>query len=121
MPFMLTGMATEAFDIRLNPEELGRVQMTLHHMERGLQVQISAERGETLDLIRRHLGDLDRDLRNLGQSGVSFSFAGMPQRRQDRPTAEPAPRGRYDAGADLSVREVRPPRPGSRGGLDIRM
>ncbi|MEM8801820.1 MAG: flagellar hook-length control protein FliK [Pseudomonadota bacterium] len=61
-------------EVRLQPEELGRVRIAMTQMEAGVAVQISAERPETLDLLRRNIDMLERDLREQGFENLSFSF-----------------------------------------------
>lgn len=74
-------------EIVLNPEELGRVRMTLSGTESQILVSIQAERGDTSDLMRRHLDILTEELRGLGYSDISFSFGGQQgqQKGQDAP------------------------------------
>lgn len=111
---------SDIIDITLSPEDLGPVRLTLHHGDRGLLVQVQAERPETADLIRRHLPELDRTLRDLGHGSVAFSFGDQP--RQGRDSAAPnhpksdgmaAP---IDPGAALAPLVLTPTR-----GLDIRL
>jgi flagellar hook-length control protein FliK len=71
-------------EIRLSPEELGSVRLTLQPTDGGLTVQITAERPETLDLMRRHLPDLARELRDMGHTSLAFSFAGSNADSQGR-------------------------------------
>lgn len=62
-------------EVRLQPEELGRVRVAMTPGEVGTQVTLVAERSETLDLLRRHVGLLEADLRQQGYSGLSFAFS----------------------------------------------
>lgn len=101
-------------DLRLAPEELGRVQMTLRQEGELMRVHIQADRPETLDLLRRNAGELASDLRAAGYEGSSFSFGGSPRGQDQRPAqtgtaaAEPAP--------------LRPAPPaGTAGALDLRL
>lgn len=83
-------------EIRLSPEELGRVRLSMTPGEAGLVVQLSAERPETLDLLRRHVELLAADLRDLGYTGLEFSFgreerdAPLPDFTQGPPDARPS-------------------------------
>lgn len=61
-------------EISLNPQELGRVRISLSAQDTGLSVAIMADRGETLDLMRRHIDQLAQEFRDLGYGDVSFSF-----------------------------------------------
>ncbi|MEM9708752.1 MAG: flagellar hook-length control protein FliK [Pseudomonadota bacterium] len=63
-------------EITLSPEELGRVRLTMAPSDYGMSVTILAERPETLDLIRRHIDLLSRDLQGQGFGKLDFSFAG---------------------------------------------
>lgn len=61
-------------ELRLSPEELGSVRMQFIQGESGLTVHINAERPETLDLIRRHIDQLAKDLAESGFDSAGFSF-----------------------------------------------
>jgi flagellar hook-length control protein FliK len=65
------GKATE---IALNPEELGRVRLTLSAADGALTLVVLADRPETQDLLRRHIDVLAQEFRDLGYDSVSFSF-----------------------------------------------
>lgn len=66
-------------DIRLSPEELGRVQLRLSPTDHGVAVQIIAERVDTGDLIRRNVDLLIAQLRQEGFDHVDVAFV-TPQR-----------------------------------------
>lgn len=66
-------------ELRLSPEELGPVRMNLVNSDQGLTIHIQAERSETLDLLRRHIDLLARDLADSGFDGASFQFGGGQQ------------------------------------------
>ena len=53
-------------DVALNPEELGRVRLSLTAQDGILHVAVIAERPETQDLLRRNIGMLQSDFRALG-------------------------------------------------------
>ncbi len=74
--------AEKTTEIRLDPIELGKVRLTLHATETGMNVQIIAERGETIDLMRKHLEVLEAEFEGLGYQDVSFGFS---QQSQDHP------------------------------------
>ena|GEM_PF-4162600 len=61
-------------ELKLHPEELGRVSMTLLQDGGALTVALTAERGETLELMRRHIDLLGDELRRLGYASVDFTF-----------------------------------------------
>ena len=66
----------QPIEIALNPPELGRVRMVLAPTELGVTVQIIAERSETLDLMRRNIGELGEHFTELGYEDIAFSFGG---------------------------------------------
>ena len=73
----VTRSSAEGFvEIRLQPEELGRIRLTMVAGETGMTVQISAERVETLELVRRNIDLLENDLLDHGFEDLSFSFTG---------------------------------------------
>jgi flagellar hook-length control protein FliK len=66
-----SGATTE---IALNPEELGRVRISVTAGDNGLTVAIIAERPETVDLMRRNIDLLTRELREMGYENPTFTF-----------------------------------------------
>ncbi len=70
------------FEIRLQPEELGRVRLSITPVEAGVSVQITAERSETLDLLRRNIELLEDDLQDSGFENLQFTF-GSESSEQD--------------------------------------
>lgn len=72
----------EATEIRLSPRELGGVRLNVSGEGGLVHVAVSAERPETLELLRRHAGELAAELRSLGYGGASFSFERAPDQRQ---------------------------------------
>jgi flagellar basal-body rod modification protein FlgD len=69
-----TDPGTGAVEVALSPDELGRLH--LHVMSEGdhLRIALTAERPETLDLLRRHADQLLADLRQAGFGGATLSF-----------------------------------------------
>ncbi|MBV1896410.1 MAG: flagellar hook-length control protein FliK [Rhodobacteraceae bacterium] len=63
-------------EVALNPEELGRVRIALTNLDTGLSVSIMAERPETLELMRRHIEQLETEFRQLGYENIGFEFSG---------------------------------------------
>lgn len=63
-------------ELSLNPEELGRVRMSLNATDSAITVNLTVERPETADLMRRNLQALEAEFRDLGYVDVSFSFSG---------------------------------------------
>ena len=109
-------------EIRLSPEELGQVRMTLRPREDGIALLLTADRPETLDLMRRHAGDLVRALNAAGYDSVDLTFTGGQARSGD-------PRAETMFGAETNDPEgtapVAPAVPGpprvAAGGLDLRL
>lgn len=67
---------TRKVELRLDPPELGRVEIHLSPSEKGgLQASVVAERSETHALLRRHADVLARELGEAGYADVSLSFA----------------------------------------------
>lgn len=101
-------------EIRLDPEELGRVRMQLVTHDGALTVQIQADRPETLDLMRRHIDQLARDLADAGYEGATFDFGEGDQQSHQKG-------GQHSASVD-SPEETPLPKPAmtaADGGLDI--
>jgi Flagellar hook-length control protein FliK len=67
-------------ELSLNPQDLGRVRLTLHSRDGILTVNVAAERPETLLFLRRHIDQLATQLRDVGYQDLSFAFS--DQRRQ---------------------------------------
>ncbi|WP_299826057.1 flagellar hook-length control protein FliK [uncultured Roseobacter sp.] len=61
-------------ELSLNPEELGRVRLSISTAEGGITVHVLAERPETLDLMRRHIDLLGREFQALGYESINFAF-----------------------------------------------
>ncbi len=61
-------------EVLLSPEELGRVKFQIRHHGDTVTVMLSAERPETMDMLRRHGSDLMREFREAGFSGASLDF-----------------------------------------------
>ncbi|PZQ49883.1 MAG: hypothetical protein DI556_10540 [Rhodovulum sulfidophilum] len=110
-------------EIRLDPAELGRVRIALARTERGLRATVSAERPETMELLRRNADALTRELAAAGFGSVSLD---MSTRGDDFAGAREPPGGRRFA---LAAPEVSASAPGGAapplragdGPLDIRL
>jgi flagellar hook-length control protein FliK len=121
------------FEIRMDPPELGRVEVRLHvGQDNRVQAILSADRPETLQDMRQHIRELERALNEAGldldEDGLSFELS---QDQDDRPDdSSPA-----SAFTELALAEDRsgdvmaaaPPRElygfrlASGGGVDIRL
>ncbi|MDA9019887.1 flagellar hook-length control protein FliK [Flavimaricola sp.] len=61
-------------EVKLDPEELGKVTLNLITSDRAITVLIATERVETLDLMRRNIEMLGQEFRQMGYHDVSFAF-----------------------------------------------
>lgn len=68
--------------LSLAPEELGKLTISIKQDGNFVHVTLTADRPETLDLMRRNANDLIADLRQTGFSGASLSF-GQGQKDQN--------------------------------------
>jgi hypothetical protein len=71
-------------DLRLNPEELGNVRISMIMSDGSITLTVQAERNETLDLLRRHSDLLAQELRQLGYGSINFSFGQQGRPRDER-------------------------------------
>lgn len=106
-------------ELVLTPEDLGRIRFDLTPGRDGLQVTLAADRPETLDLLRRHAGDLLAELEAAGYGGATLNFGsgGNP------PAAFAAPEPGPEPPDTPSPAPLPQPRPVLRaaGGLDLRL
>ncbi|PQO22875.1 hypothetical protein C2I36_10765 [Rhodobacteraceae bacterium WD3A24] len=109
-------------EVRLSPEELGRVRLFMSGGEGGMNVHLQADRGETLDLLRRHVSMLADELRQAGYDALNFSFS---DGREDAPAPQahaPVTPAEPEADGDAGAGPAPPPRrPGEDAGLDLRL
>lgn len=70
----MAGSAAGPTEISLNPEELGRVRLSMTAGDGAITLTIAAERPETTDLLRRNIDALAQEFRELGYDNLSFSF-----------------------------------------------
>ncbi len=110
-------------EIRLDPPELGRVQIHLTPVDGGVQAMVLSDRPETSDLLRRHAEALARELGEAGYGNVDLSFA----TGGETPAGREAPRTSEWAQAAVSpaAPETAPaaaaPRRATAAGLDVRL
>ncbi|MEM8957493.1 MAG: flagellar hook-length control protein FliK [Pseudomonadota bacterium] len=86
-------------DLQLSPEELGRVKLSITPGEAGFLVTVSAERPETLELLRRHIDLLGEEFAALGLGDTTFSFGDSPGHSA---AGDPHPTQTDTIAADLS-------------------
>lgn len=63
-----------AAEISLSGKELGHLSMTVAQGDDSVAVTLTADRPETLDLLKRNIDQLAQDLQDLGFQSLSFSF-----------------------------------------------
>ena len=77
-------------ELTLNPAELGRVRISMAPGDGTIIVTVLAERGETLDLMRRHADMLAQEFHELGYDAAEFEF-GQRNTGADPETDERSP------------------------------
>jgi len=97
------------FDIRLDPPELGRVDVRLSVDDAGkAQASLTVEKPQTLELLQKDVTNLERALKDAGldlaQNGLNFSLKGQQQHDAN----DPAPRGRALGVRAIAVEETVP-------------
>lgn len=111
-------------EISLNPEELGKLRLSVSTSDAGLIISVVAERPETLDLLRRHIAILGQEFEGMGYKEVSFSFNG------DSPTGsqsnDQSDQSATFAQGDAPLDETAQPdpdtmKPTTQTGLDLRL
>ncbi|BAQ70730.1 flagellar hook-length control protein [Rhodovulum sulfidophilum] len=109
--------------LTLSPEELGRVRLSLTPGDHGITVNISADRADTLDLMRRHGDTLANAMRDLGYGEVVLDFTGRqnnaPGQGRGFAAAGPAPNEEGTETGLLSANKTSPRTAG--GSLDLRL
>jgi flagellar hook-length control protein FliK len=109
-------------EIALEPEELGKVRLTLTPHDTRVAVSVMVERPKTLDLIRRHIDALTNDLRQQGYSQVAFDFAQGQNRQGHKSQADvPAHVASAETAPLPDAGTITPRRPVRAGGLDLRL
>lgn len=106
-------------DIRLDPEELGRVRIVLSSKDGGMNVLIIADRPETLDLMRRNYEQLEASFSDVGYENTSFSFeqGDSDNNDQGRPSDENLDSDSTSELTEVALLGTRPPS----DKLDIRL
>ncbi|WP_156317394.1 flagellar hook-length control protein FliK [Cypionkella psychrotolerans] len=119
-----TAAKTDGVDVLLQPEELGHVKFQIQQHGETVRILLSAERPETLDLLRRHSDQLLQEFRQSGFSQASLNFGQWGQQQRS-----PTPPPELVASFDADFVEPHPtPRPTSTAaaapsgqGLDLRL
>lgn len=122
-----TQIATEAgavtsrdIEVRLDPEELGRVRITVHPRETGLFIALAVERPETLELLRKNADELMSNLQEFDLSEATIDFSQEGDSPPSDPDAEPP--DQQDAPVQLTLTEqISYAMPQNDGRLDLRL
>ena len=116
------------FEIRLDPPELGRIDVRLHFDSSGqVTSHLVVDRSETLDLLRRDAADLERSLQQAGlktaDNGMQFSLRdptpGNNQNGNERARPSQAVVREAEPSAEIVMRGYI--RAGQGAGIDIRV
>jgi len=102
-------------DLALDPPELGRVRLSFGEAGGALLLTITAERPETAELMRRHLGLLAEEFGRAGLDAPQVNISQDGDGRRSPPMV--APREQGHAGADVATVQARAAAP---SGLNIR-
>ena len=108
-------------ELRLNPEELGLVRLSLSPGENSMMVSLQAERGDVLDLMRRHIDILAQEFRALGYSDLQFSFGTSAHGNAEPDTSDEPETGDLPAHSDDSASPQTPAIARASGSLDLRL
>lgn len=121
-------MRDEMVEIRLSPEELGRVRMVLTGQDRTPHLTIWVDRPEVLEQMRRQSDALLQQLRDQGMSGASLDFRDGRQSpaNEDQDLGFDGGQDRDSGGALLTMiepskRSLATPSLSGRYGIDIRV
>jgi hypothetical protein len=79
---IIAGADRNRVELRLDPPELGRVAIDLRIDDGAVAASVSAERPETLDLLRRHADALQRELASAGFDRATLAFSDRGDGRQ---------------------------------------
>ncbi|MFZ5749564.1 MAG: flagellar hook-length control protein FliK [Pseudomonadota bacterium] len=122
LPETVVRSAGGPIEVTLAPPELGRVHMALRDQDGALSLSLSADRPETLDLMRRHADLLEKDLRMLGYGSIAFHFGqGGSGSRAAAPPPLPADTDRPGATDPAPIPPAPGPALGAGASLDIRL
>lgn len=118
----ITPLGRGQFELMLAPAELGRLEISLREVDGLLTLSVTAERPETLEMIRRHVDLLAQELRQIAQRELSLQFGtgGTGGRRGGDavPTRAPATAA-GEAVAPVAALYLTPPTPLDH--LDLRL
>lgn len=110
-------------EVTLSQDELGHVKVSMRHEDGAMSITVQADRQETIDLLKRHVDVLARDMRELGFTDVGFSFddRGGGQKAQTAFLTTETSGDESPAMANAVFNPVAQSRSGGMNGLDLRM
>jgi hypothetical protein len=114
-------LARGPVELILNPEEMGRLRFEMSLQGDSVTIHVSADRAETLDLLRRHGDQLVEEMKAAGFLSANLDFSGRAG-KDSRP-APPLPLAPASAPepAFAAHDHPRPPRATGTSGLDLRL
>jgi flagellar hook-length control protein FliK len=86
---VLRGAQSGEIELRLSPEELGHVRISLAFQDGAAHLTIQSERPDTAELLRRHSDLLRSELQSLGYDSVDIDFASGSGAHNDAEPQEP--------------------------------
>lgn len=121
------GPGSGRIELRLDPPELGKIEISLEITDQSLRATLAAERPATNELLRRHSEILLAQLQQAGFTGIDLQFAG--NRAGQRGGAQPgeAPRPAFAGDPDVPPHGDNADLPAGRvawrttDGLDLRL
>ncbi|WP_439154524.1 flagellar hook-length control protein FliK [Yoonia sp.] len=118
---VVSGQPGGTTEIALNPEELGRVRLSMTAVDQTITLNLQAERPETTELLRRHIDTLVQEFRALGYDSIAFSFGGNETPADDDTPAQTQfdGDGMIADSSDMEAETVQ--KGGSQTLLDLRM
>lgn len=78
----------DAVELLLAPEELGKLRFVIQQDGASVKISLTAERPETLDLLRRHADQLLQEFRQSGYSGATIDFGNWSGQGQQGQAAQ---------------------------------
>jgi flagellar hook-length control protein FliK len=112
-------IADQPINIQLDPVELGALSFCIDTNASVLVVTITAERSETLDMLRKHSDQFIADLRQQGFTGINLQFGDSGQTPHDQP--KQSPQSPPPSFQPLEPQQPQPTRAKPTSGLDLRL
>ena len=119
--YAITQTGSGATEIKLQPEELGRVRITVQAVEGVLHVSVLAERLETGDLMRRNTEMLTEQLRDVGFEQINLSFGQETNEQNTSNESSADDLSIFDQENEPQAETVATSKILATGGLDLRL